>query len=811
MMYSKKNIFLENTLKQAQALQGNSDATTGQTTNKLSLIPQKDEITFSLLKNVKTKGIEKNITFYEYINLIKDNPNKKYITEKIHPAKQKIIDAENEGKSKEEIKPLKDAYSKIKINEKAIVASAIYSDSLEEMTADINYEKVNNLLCIDFDNYYELNENVIQRLKNDPYTKILHKSIGGVGYCLFIELSSIEFESHLNRAFEYYFENYNLKADQSCSNISRKRIVSYDPDIYFNPKAKKFNLKKSNKKIEPKIVFKERFFVNDDIDEILNQITTYRIDIAPDYHKYMQLGFAIKSEYGASGFNIFDSICSVSPSYNEKAIQKDYEKFLNSSPKGKEITFGTFFYLCQQAGVNIVTSKKAKEVLKAVKSGYNTFDSVKENVSANGFNITEDDRKNVMRVIEKPEAYLKQVSEGEKEVTQLKNFIFENYNFEYDTIKQRVKLDNKYFNDNDFNSLWIKANEELEFNVKENHIYNIINSNETRQKDVLKEFIEEYNHSETGYIEQVLECIQSPMDKEYIKWVFTKYVVGAWQNWTLDQYSDIACPFILVLASSEHGLGKTTFLRGLVPKGLKEYMDNARIENSKVDHRLRICENLFLFDDEFSGSGHKNLEALKAFSDIPNIEDRLPYGRTKKQFIRKAILCATTNNERFLTDDQNRRILPIIVKGIDFDKFNNIDKNKLWIEAYNLYKAGFDWKIYTKEDKAYLKLHTMDNNSINVVDETFENMFSIVKTKEYNQFVVLTKGELLKVLKRKTGLNIHENKIDDLESKYKFKRGSHKIKISQGEFKSKNGFKLFYDPDITNSDEVNPEICVTYK
>jgi predicted P-loop ATPase len=45
----------------------------------------------------------------------------------------------------------------------------------------------------------------------------------------------------------------------------------------------------------------------------------------------------------------------------------------------------------------------------------------------------------------------------------------------------------------------------------------------------------------------------------------------------------------------------------------------------------------------------------------------------------------------------NRRLIPIQIRSIDYKKYNEVDKRLLLIEAYNLWKSGYEWQL-TSED-----------------------------------------------------------------------------------------------------------------
>jgi predicted P-loop ATPase len=73
---------------------------------------------------------------------------------------------------------------------------------------------------------------------------------------------------------------------------------------------------------------------------------------------------------------------------------------------------------------------------------------------------------------------------------------------------------------------------------------------------------------------------------------------------------------------------------------------------------------------------------------------------------RLALLCGTTNDNEILNDPTgNRRIIPINVINIDQEKYNSVDKIDVLMEAFCLYKSGFDYNL-SREDVKRLNENT---------------------------------------------------------------------------------------------------------
>ena len=98
------------------------------------------------------------------------------------------------------------------------------------------------------------------------------------------------------------------------------------------------------------------------------------------------------------------------------------------------------------------------------------------------------------------------------------------------------------------------------------------------------------------------------------------------------------------------------------------------------------------------GKSKKESKRLKELTSKQTFTLREPYGKMNVDLNRLAVLCGTTNDMQILNDPTgNRRLIPIQIRSIDYKKYNEVDKRLLLIEAYNLWKSGYEWQL-TSED-----------------------------------------------------------------------------------------------------------------
>lgn len=649
------------------------------------------------------------------------------------------------------VKNDEEKYKSLKSKMPCVTGSAIMNQGSKVAS---NIFEMNGLICLDIDD--EVDINMIQRINSDDYTFISHRSFGGDGLCVFIKINPNKFIESFHELAQYYWDKFNLAIDQSCKNKNRLRYLSYDPYLFKNENSKKF-IAKTKIKTEKK---KESFvFAKNDFTEILEKVKD--IDLCQDdYKRYCDIGFAIGSQFGINGLDYFKAICQSGSKYDPKAIEKHYKNFC----KDGGISIATFYHYVKEVGIEIY-SEQTKATIKAVNvqkvQGLATVESVANSLKIQKIEVDED---LIKKLIESKEIYT--IQEDISNMAKLENFIVENYAPERNIITNEIKIDGIVIDDHKLNSIYKTASKILDFNVAKSDVRDIINSDTTKDFNPLNSFfsVKEYNEWQ---IEAYIDCIQP--NNEYNRWAFKKWLVGTVHNWISPLAETKVSPLTLVLCGQKQGTGKTSFFRNLLPEDLQDYLIEKKIDANDKDSMYNLAKGLICFDDEFGGLATKDVKDFKRVADTNWIDIRLPYSAFYSKIKRRASLCGTTNESNILKDvTGNRRLLPINVESIDYDKMIKIDTNSLWREAYKLWREDFDWKIYKAEDIEFLNEHTIKNIDVNPIEELFFTHFSLEETSEHSQKVVMNQGEILNYLNANCATNIMKYDIKDIFTKNKF-------------------------------------------
>lgn len=675
----------------------------------------------SLYANVKAKE-NKDISIDDYISFVRAGSNQ-----------DKVIEArlaKEQGNT--------ELYKQLKQSSQAVTGSCTFINGTNKEAKNIS--SLNGLIIIDIDND-QVTDEIANQLQNDPYTYIMHKSFGGGhNYCVFVRIDSNRFEDSFENLAQYYYSTYNISIDLACKNKNRLRFLSYDPEIFVNDSAKRWKASKPKTK-EIKSEFTEYIFFQDDFDNILQQIKDRNIDLCKeDYSRWVNIGMSLASHFGAIGAEKFDFICSLGAKYNPKTNRRHYDGFCKSVER---VSIGTFYYYCKEAGLDIY-SDKTKTIINAVtvskSQGNPTIASVSKNVLTQGYSIEESDKEVIQQLIDSKTDYSKLANAELKEIEVLENFILQRYEPYYNSINKEVYVnENEQLDNNMFSDIYITCLKHLDLkkHLTEKNVEHILNSKSIPTIDVIQDFFNKHyneNH-EKGFIKAYADCVK-PYNP-FNEWALSHWLVGTVFNWTRTINDRRASPLTLVLTGGEQGIGKSTFVKGLLPDELYDYNIEGKIDINNKDSLYRMATSLIMLDEEFGGKSVKDDREFKAVADTDRITLRRAYGKRDVNVLRICGLAGSSNETDILKDvTGNRRILPINVESFDFEAMQKIDKVKMICEAYGiLLRDNGYWKIYG-DKKDYLTEQTKNNVAIMPFEEIFKSDFSFVEGKGLMPIIV---------------------------------------------------------------------------
>ena len=589
------------------------------------------------------------------------------------------------------------------------------------------------LICIDVDD--KDNEGLYEKVRalvGDPFVFAFHQSLGGLGYAIYFR---IEPTKHLDAylAIEKYLaDSYHLIADKACKDVTRLRFVSFDPFLHKNPKDtpvfKKYLKKEAQ--ISTRVIHAH---TSKDMEYIISQIRSRRIDLTGSYHDWIQIGFALADHYGEGGRDYFHAISEMHPEYNAQSTDAKYDNFLKTNDGS--VGIATLFYKCKEYGIQFQTEETRKvEVMTTARrkvdkgTDKDITDSIVKLAKEEG--ISEELAREVAKQVQAmPKESLKK--DREENVIPLIKAALEAYDIKKNEVTQEIEYKGRPMTTSNLNTIWSEIATALGTKCTQSHVDSLIHNDNTRTYNPFLDFFERYQDREIkhGTIDRLISTVTARHivneNGEVVDLgpMITQIFIRKWIISLIASMHGTYSLLILVLCG-EQGLGKTNFFRWLLPSELRDYYGESKLDRGKDDEIL-MCRKLILCDDEFSGKSKNEYKLLKQYASTQFFNLRQPYGRKFEDYRRYAVLCGTSNENEVINDPTgNRRIIPINLVNIDFGAYREVDKIDLLMEAYHIWKTEGDdsWQL-NKGEIAQLSMSSADNEQVDTAAEALDVVF----------------------------------------------------------------------------------------
>ena len=575
----------------------------------------------------------------------------------------------------------------------------------------------------------------VDELAADQFLYALHRSIRGRGYVAYFR---IEPDRHLDAFLSLekrLADKYGLIVDPSGKDVSRYRFVSHDPEAFIRSDAPPIYKAYLPKQKE----VQKRVYVHSegDLQHIMEQIQARGVNLAESYHDWINIGFAISSKYGEAGAAYFHTISAQSSKYDADKCQKKYEQLCKSTRNGRSIA--TLFYLCKLAGLDIQT-KRTQHIERTAKvnrkkvgqnGGYKTEADARASTERMLTEIDGLEGEDVGQIVEQvfslSESELAE-DKGKTELDDLKAYI-RACELRFNAVTRNYEKAGEPITDRDINSIYLGAYETFgKKGVSKALIESLIDSDFVPEYNPFDEFFARHSHEQPdGLIKQLCDCIsfRQTVSHEGVDAHLENYVELFLTKWLLSVVASMHGTYslmVLVLSGGQ-GIGKTNFFRGLLPPELSAYYGESKLDGGKDDEIL-MCKKIILCDDEFGGKSKQEAKKLKEISSKQTFNIRKPYGKVHEDLNRLAVLCGTSNDEEIINDPTgNRRIIPINVTHIDWEKYKLIDKRLLWIELYHLWKQVGDGWMLDPDEIELLNRATTQNEQPSIEKEAILMFF----------------------------------------------------------------------------------------
>jgi hypothetical protein len=589
-----------------------------------------------------------------------------------------------------QVRACKDKAERDKLKKSAplVTVSGSFSDRKDDALKEHS-----GFIAIDIDNI-DNPEEAKKLVQADSYIYSAFTSISGHGLCLVMRIDGTRHADAFNGIASYLYHTYQLIVDQSGKNVSRARFISYDPWIHINTKAilfKKYLAKPKERKLAKVAVIKT------DFDAMIAEMDRKGLNLCEDYSEWIQIAYALVSEFGEGGRDYFHTLSSHSSKYNSDDCNAQYTACLknHSESKGKRSTIATIYYHAKQNGIQAY-SEQTKEILRAASSQRAAGlapEAIVKSLEVAGIS-PEQSQKVVNEIVAKDIKF-----KSENVSADIAAFI-KTFDLKKNVVTRKIELNGRAIDDSDINSIFLDCKAVFKEATKD-LVTAIIFSNRIDTYNPLHEFFEQDLHTSdlcpnlTHLLNSVITDTPDS-DKWICKWLVSA-VASAYGHHS---------PLVLIFSGEKQGTGKTHWFRYLLPKQLRYLFAESKMDAGKDDEIL-MCLKWMILDDEYGGKSKKEEKRLKELTSKEFINVREPYGRVSIDLRRLAVFCGTSNETQILNDPTgNRRQLPIHILDIDQEQYNKCDKVGLWRELYAMYCAGWDYTIL-REDIIALNESTM--------------------------------------------------------------------------------------------------------
>ena len=606
----------------------------------------------------------------------------------------------------------------------------------------------------------------------DKYTYAMHRSIGGSGAVVYVKINPDKHKESYLGLIRYYRNSYKIEIDPAPSNPASYRFVSFDPDAVIIRGAKMFREYVPKQKVKPQSNY---VFAQDDISFILQQIRDRSINICEEYNDWMNVAMAFANHYGNAGRDHFHFVSSYSTKYDREFTDKTYDGVLKR--KRGENGIGSFFYLCQIHGISIKTPKTEtiERVAKMRRKDSNLKDPKQDALKTLELQgIKKEEAELIVdQVMNLPERDVKEEKSNDL-IEDLKAFL-SGYKLEFNDVTRQIEVDGENINDRILNSIYIRSKGMVHKDITKDLLKSLIDSDFTPTYNPFQRFFNTNRHLKPeGLIDELISCIEyeANLSRGNEDYHVKNYLETYMQKWLLSVIASMHGTYsimCMVLIGAQK-VSKTKFFRQLLPDELLPYYAESALDNqNKNDDYALMCKKIIIMDDEFGGKDKKEAKKFKALSskDIFNI--RRPYGTFHEDLKRIAVMCGTSNEDEIINDPTgNRRILPINVISIDWEKYNAIDKTALWMELYWKYKEIGDSWMLTDEEITYLGDINRKNEQPSIEYESITRFFTMPENDNDGEY--MTNTEIIDYIEMRSKAKISPYKLGMNLKKLGFKK-----------------------------------------
>lgn len=548
-----------------------------------------------------------------------------------------------------------------------ITASALMDGQGKQVA---NILKPTYWLAVDIDKIPEEKmQEVIAKADKDPYVMARYVTASGHGLRILArykpfddpEVTAVElFDVVVRKAMDYFSILLGVPADEKCCDITRMCGLAHDPTAYFCWNSKPFELDTKDIK---------RLYLKKSMAEKYERRSSRR---RKPSQKMVSLAKHIPT------------IDEAAPAI-EKLMETWGKAFEPSRHNDYVYNFGL---TCLKYDID------QKEATDYADQHFSA--QYPKTVSVMNQAYKHQEQRGTWQFMRKGESYSKKPS-----MKMLKQWLSMRYKFHrnevtgYYEVCSRDVIKGKFhhwtrMDDNIENSLWIEM-EEDGLQTQQPRLHSLINSDFSEKYNPLLDYLTALPawDGKTDYIQMLADRIHiantdgAHHTQEDFRYFFKKWFVAMVVTWVTDT---VVGQTILIFVG-KGGLFKTTFFDKLLPKILHDYFINESTASyTDKDFMEAMASKALMCLDEFETAFGKNLSAFKSCVTKLFFSIRRPYDKYRTELPHRAAMCGTSNSVQIISEEENRRYSPWLIKSIDSPIDHPIDYQHVYAQAVALGK-----------------------------------------------------------------------------------------------------------------------------
>lgn len=538
---------------------------------------------------------------------------------------------------------------------------------------------------------------LMQKINSDPHTFICYKTISGDGIRVIYRyqresvvnppLNGVPWRATFLCGNEYYKQLTGCDYDSACSNYGRLSGLAHDPDVYYNPEAEPFvitdemiveaNFAEGTQEGRP---YKEQTpgsqttTAKEAWSRVQELLTRRNMVYEPQHrHDYILHACYLFNRFGVpdnelrtwaeNQWNDFDARereSLITHCYKKEGEHGTWRLHNNHRKKSHENSMITIAEIRQwlsnhvELAYNVVTNQT---MIKTIDDLRLTIDNSR--LTIDNLRLTID-------------------------------------NYKWQVVDDRILA-----------SLRSQMAVDTDKRVLKSDVYDVIKSDFAPLVHPVRDYIMELPKWDgTDRVSELISHIHAEAllpgqtqeeAQQDLLWAFHKWMGAMVATWMSDHVANHEIFTII----GRQGIYKTTLFRYLLPTVLRTYFwENAHNTFSTKDDHLALAENCLVDIEEVEASTQHELSELKSLATSDTVKERRPYAKFREPKHRLASLCATGNQQRFLTDETgNRRWLCFKVSSIDDPRTWKLDYRQLYAQIWEELQQGFRYWFDGDDEK----------------------------------------------------------------------------------------------------------------